>query len=118
MVVIVRATLLRTPLADICAQLTDRVGKATLSRHRLCTQQTDVDALTAAVRAIVVAIHVHHRIQAFFAGNRTVRFAGRRSYRVSLPRSPMESMWRLIQPDSSAKTYEPTIIPTTMAIAS
>lgn len=71
MIVIMRRALFRTPLTNICTQLTDRIGKATLAHHGLCAQQTDVDALAAAVGTIVVAIQIDHRIQACFAGNRT-----------------------------------------------
>src|SRR5690606_12074208 len=71
MLVVVGAALFRAPFTDLGTNLTIGRGELASPRLRLGTEQADVDALAAAVGAIVVAHFANHRLEATLAGDGT-----------------------------------------------
>lgn len=67
MIHVLLATLFRTPVADICAQLANLLGKRTVAGNRISAQTANRCALDAAGRTVIfacLAAHVRETIAA------------------------------------------------------
>ncbi len=57
---VMRVTLFRTPVADVCAELAYLLGERTVARDRISAQPADRCALDAAGRAVIFALDADH----------------------------------------------------------